>query len=130
MPAYQNIPTGKYRFAFPFSVSQCIEFNNIGACLKSKTTNFSIGDVITVKNFFADDKTNDWVANVVLNGQNIPIPRGKLEKVDDSTPEKITSGSSSSQKSEAKNFFTPKNIIIGVVAIAAIFGILKVTKVI
>lgn len=57
-----------------------------------------------------------WIKQVGVSPDTLVwIPADAVEKVSDS---------------DTKNFFTPKKIIIGVVAIAIIFGTLKVTKVI
>lgn len=68
-----------------------------------------------------------WIKQVGVTPDTLVwIPADSVEKVSDSA----TVTNTTNKSSDTKNLFTPKNIIIGVVSIAAIFGILKVTKVI
>ena len=68
-----------------------------------------------------------WVKQVGVSPDTLLwIPADAVEKVSDLA----TTTNTTNKSSEQKSFFTPKNIIIGVLAIGAIFGLLKVTKVI
>jgi len=68
-----------------------------------------------------------WIKQVGVTPDSLVwIPADAVEKVSDSA----TVTNTTNKSSDTKNLFTPKKIIIGVVAILSIFGILKVTKVI
>ena len=61
----------KYTFVKPYSISQCQEFNQVGLCLKSKTTSFVKGD--TIDGMETMDGSSTIVS--VINGINWPIPQ-------------------------------------------------------
>jgi hypothetical protein len=147
--------TGKYRFNTFADLTVNTQFNSAGIPLKSVLYHFKNGDVIDVQNMFFNDKGEGWEAQIsAITEQNLTVPFSILTKVADTTPittnisrtEKTHSGStddmvfggvqsnnSSKQNvnpTNAKSIFTPKNIIIGVLAIGAILGLLKWKKVI
>jgi hypothetical protein len=151
----QKPSTGKYRFNTFADLTVTTQFNSAGIPLKSVLYHFNNGDVIDVQKMFFNDK--GWEAQVsAITEQNRTVPFSILTKVADTTPittnisrtEKTFSGSTdgmvfgggqpnnSSNKqtttnpTTAKSIFTPKNIVIGVLAIGAILGLLKWKKVI
>jgi hypothetical protein len=152
----QKPSTGKYRFNTFADLTVTTQFNSAGIPLKSVLYHFNSGDVIDVQKMFFNDKGKGWEAQVsAITEQNRTVPFSILTKVADTTPittnisrtEKTFSGSTdgmvfgggqpnnttkqtATNPTTAKNFFTPKNIVIGIVAIGAILGLLKWQKVI
>jgi hypothetical protein len=152
----QKPSTGKYRFNTFADLTVTTQFNNAGVPLKSVLYHFNNGDVIDVQKMFFNDKGEGWEAQVsAVTEQNKTVPFSILTKVADTTPvtanisrtEKTFSGSTdgmvfdggqsnnttkqaTTTQTTAKTFFTPKNIVIGVLAIGAILGLLKWKKVI
>lgn len=136
MPVPQNHPKGKYKFGLPFKQSQCTKPINYD-CAEHVTTIFKVGDVVDVIDFGFDDKINDWLATILLNGQNIPVSLDKLIKVDDSTPatspQQIvnTGGGSVNDGSgiNLKGLSTLAKFGIGIAIVVVIIGLLKLFKV-
>lgn len=143
----QQPPKGKYRFNTFADLTVTTQFNNAGVPLKSVLYHFNNGDVIDVQKMFFNDKGEGWEAQVsTITEQNRTVPFSILTKVADTTPitanisrtEKTFNGSTDGMvfgggqpnSNTTKNIFTPKNIIIGVLAIGAVLGLLKWQKVI
>jgi hypothetical protein len=149
----EKLQVGKYKFNTLATLTVTTSFNNVGMPLKSKLYSFKSGDVIDVQKMFFKEGIG-WEAQVsAITEQNRTVPFSVLVKVADTTPittvdakEQILSGSregmvggntfppndnkSTSTTEPKKTFFTPKNIVIGVVVLGAVFGILKWQKVI
>jgi hypothetical protein len=152
----QKPSTGKYRFNTFADLTVTTQFNSAGIPLKSVLYHFNSGDVIDVQKMFFNDKGEGWEAQVsAITEQNRTVPFSILIKVADTTPvttnisrtEKTFSGSTDGMvfgggqpsnttkqtvttPTTAKNIFTPKNIVIGILAIGAVLGLLKWQKVI
>jgi heat shock protein HspQ len=136
--------TGKYKFTTFADITVTTQFNNIGLPIKNVLYHFNNGDVIDVQKMFFNDKSNEWEAQLsAITEQNRTVPFSVLTKVADSTPittnisrkEQTLSGSKDGMvygnqpNGNAKSLFTPKNIIIGLLAIGVIVGGLKLAKV-
>ena len=67
-------------------------------------------------------------ALIFINNKDQFIPMYKLQKVSDDTPIKYSTAFP--VLSGIKKYFTPKNVVIGLVSLAAVYGILKFTKII
>jgi len=142
---------GKYKFNTLANLTITTSFNNVGMPLKSKLYSFKSGDVIDVQKMFFKEGIG-WEAQVsAITEQNRTVPFSILVKVPDTTPittvdakERTLSGSrdgmvsgnppsdnkSTSTTDTKKTFSTPKNIVIGLLVLGAVFGILKWQKVI
>lgn len=136
-----------YKFTAPYKQSYCKTMGGTGVtgCLKWASRNFKVGD--TVVSMGGSDVVSDGTNPPFVNGQLYgadanggtgSIPLSILNKVatDIDASQLQTyitnvsqSNTTNGNKSDAKSFFTPKNIIIGLLAIGVIVGGLKLAKV-
>jgi len=138
----RETPLEKYELTSSYSVKKCIRFGNeiksYGAldsiisyikapdreCLKYKSHTFQSGDVVS--GMVIKRSVGSLLEVELENYGKAYIPVSKLKpssKIDSDT-------SSHREVSEKKDYFTPKNIIIGVLGLGLVFTTLKLTKVI
>jgi len=109
----------------------------VGSNIAQRPVSFKIGDIVDGE--LGGNPANDTGYLQVTTPQGtvqFSTSRGSVIRpysgtANTSTPPK-TEGNGNQQKlqTETKSFFTPKNIIIGVLAIGAVLGLLKWQKVI
>jgi hypothetical protein len=114
------------------------QVNDIGVRKAVKVTKGQIveGDVITRFVFNKNTQGIEYKIPTTIGGQGRPsdgmdkffIPLYNLETSTSSSPQTVSNNTKSTTPS--KSFFTPKNIIIGLVGIGVVLGILKWQKII
>ena len=115
------------------------QVNDIGVRKAVKVTKGQVveGDVITRFIFNKNTQGIEYKVPTTIGGQGRPsdgmdkffIPLDNLETSNSNSSNNV--GTSNNTKStEVKSFFTPKNIIIGLVGIGVVLGILKWQKII
>lgn len=128
-----------YKFTKPYKQPYCKTMGGTGisGCVEYASRFFKVGDTVVSAggNAIVSDGTNPPFVNGKLygddtNGEIGNIPLSVLNKVAaDIDNSQLQAYTTNSNKPDAKSFFTTKNIIIGLLAISAIIGGLKVAKV-
>jgi hypothetical protein len=115
----------KYTFSKPYSTNVAV-----GGAVGLRKYSWNAGDVIDAEPFTSKNPSDAPQVRSLVNPNPIQgadmfayIPLSVLTAG-------ATSGSGNGSAKTAQSFFTPKNIVIGILANGAIFGLLKVTKVI
>lgn len=135
-----------YKFIAPYKQSYCKTMGGTGVtgCLEYAYRDFKIGDTVVSMggNGVVSDGTHPPFVNGQLygsgaNGGSGSIPLSVLNKVAtdieasqlNTYTNNVSQSNPTNGNTASKSFFTPKNVIIGIVAIAVIFGGLKLAKV-
>jgi len=115
------------------------QVNDIGVRQAVKVTKGQVveGDIITRFIFNKNTQGIEYKVPTTIAGQGRPsdgmdkffIPLDNLETSTGNTANNIDT-SNNNKSTEAKSFFTPKNIVIGLVGIGLVLGILKWQKII
>lgn len=93
---------------------------------------FKIGDIILGSKMITRGIINNEYIETTINGNTYSLMPNLVNEYLSSDEVAVNSNTQSNSiaKKETTTFLTTKNIVIGLVSIAAIFGILKVSKVI
>jgi len=115
------------------------QVNDIGVRKAVKVTKGQVveGDVITRFVFNKNTQGIEYKVPTTIGGQGRPsdgmdkffIPLDNLETSTGNSANNVGTSNNNNKSTEVKSFFTPKNIIIGLVVIGAIIGGLKLAKV-
>ncbi len=115
------------------------QVNDIGVRKPVKVVKGQVieGDVITRFIFNKNTQGIEYKVTTTIGGQGRPadgmdkffIPLDNLETLTDNSANNVDT-SNNTKSTEAKSFFTPKNIVIGLGVLGAVFGILKWQKII
>ena len=127
----------KYIFTAPYTIGTPELTSKQGVVTPATTIRvFKVGDII--EGTFNTNTLNvnnpnpaKWI-EVKINGQVYPIPFNLVKEYTGTAgvTDTSTNTTANSNKTQSVSMFTPKNIFIGVLAIGAIFGLLKLGKVI